>query len=95
MRKHSFIYLLLCICLVLCACQKAQEAPTEISVVLEISATEPVKETTAETTELTVPTTEPPRVIGPHLIEGNAVTIENVSVEYLNELPRNIKSSTT
>lgn len=99
MRKFSFIYLLLCISLILCACKETQAVPEETMAAQETSATEPVEETTRETieapTETTLPTTEPPRVIGPHLIEGNAVTIENVSVEYLNELPSNIKSSTT
>lgn len=67
-----------------------------MSTVPKTMVAETAEETTEETTEATtIPTTEPPRELGPEVIDGNAVTIENVSVEYLNELPKNIKSSTT
>lgn len=94
--KKIFICLLLCVCFVLCASEKAQALPTEMSTVPETTVAETVEATTEEATEaMTIPTTEPPRELGPEVIDGNAVTIENVSVAYLNELPQNIKSSTT
>lgn len=67
-----------------------------MSTVPETTVAETVEPTTEEATEATIiPTTEPPRELGPEMIDGNAVAIENVSVSYLNELPQNIKSSTT
>lgn len=97
MRKYAYIYLLLCLYLALCGCDKAQESVKEAPESTETVAVEFTQETTLETTvvstETTVPTTERPRVIGPEVIDGTAVTIESVSVAYLSELPKNIKSS--
>lgn len=95
MRKQFIIYLL-CICFTMCACEKTQTEITETTDVPETIAIEANVETTEETIETTtIPTTTPPRELGPESLDGNAVTIANVSVEYLNELPNNIKSSTT
>lgn len=95
MRKQFIIYLL-CICFTMCACEKTQTEITETTDVPETIVIEANVETTEETIEATIiPTTTPPRELGPESLDGNAVTIANVSVEYLNELPNNIKSSTT
>lgn len=97
MRKMTRTLTVLCLAamllLGLTACGDTRESPiptettpavTEATAILTEAATEPT----------TVPTTEPPRVIGPERLEGNAVTIEHVSVEYMDALPQNIKSST-
>lgn len=95
MRKQFIIYLL-CICFTMCACEKTQTEITETTDVPETIVIEANVETAEETIETTtIPTTTPPRELGPESLDGNAVTIANVSVEYLNELPNNIKSSTT
>lgn len=80
----------------MCACEKTQTEITETTDVPETIVIEANVETAEETIETTtIPTTTPPRELGPESLDGNAVTIANVSVEYLNELPNNIKSSTT
>ena len=98
MKKYILIFVL-SLCLVFCGCEKTQEISVETSEVTATLTTKLIQETTLETTEppteTTIPATETPRVIGPEAIDGKAATIENVSVEYSNELPRNIKSSTT
>lgn len=95
MRKIPFIYLILCICILLCACEKTQEETIEVRPVLETEKQSAEETTVLETEAPTIPATERPREIGPEQIDGNAVTIKDVSVEYLTELPQNIKSSTT
>jgi len=97
MKKNTLICLLLLGCLMLCACEKTEAAPTVAVAVPETTVTEtPVTETTEPTAAATtVPTTEPPREIGPEWAEGNAARIEHVSVDYSETLPQNIKSSTT
>lgn len=99
MRKTFFIGLLVCVSLLFCACGSNQEAPAEMTSAPEIATTETAAATAQVTTEVpTEASTEAPtepREIGPELIDGNAVTIENVSVSYLDELPKSIKSSST
>lgn len=103
--------IVLCMVLVLCLCfagcsisgPVAENAtapeviPAQTSMESETRATEVVTEPATETIieSTTIPTTEPPRVLGPDKIEGIAVTIENVSLDYLDQLPKSIKKSTT
>lgn len=95
--------LMLCLSLLLCACAGKQSAQQEMTkpTISEttqpqtVTATAPTPETTAAA-ETTLPVqTMPPRVPGPEMLEGNAATIENVSVEYTGDLPKSIKASST
>ena len=94
--KKGYILPALLLCISLWGCGKAQETavPTELTAV----SVETSQETTEAPTELettAVPTTQPPRIPGPERIEGNAVIIENVTVEYQDQLPHSILSGTT
>lgn len=108
MKKRNILCLLLILCLYLAGCTASDAAPETESALEVVAAEQPetaaaeaVTETIAEpateaTTESnTAPTTESPRVIGPDKIEGAAVTIEKVSVDYMDQLPKSIKKSTT
>ena len=101
MRKVMiFLLALLCVCMYGCgASEKTAVAPEVIPETTEVITepiTMPTEAATVATEEpVTVPTTEPPRVIGPDKIEGCAVTIENVTVKFADALPKSIKKSTT
>lgn len=77
---------LLFVCFTMCAYGNKQTETTETIII----------QATAESIEAaTIPATTLHREPGPESLEANAVAIANVSVEYLNELPNNIKSSST
>lgn len=92
------VAIVLCLMYVLSAC--ATDMPIEeVPEMTTAAATEPPA--TATTEPATVPSTTvsptivPIREIGPDKIEGNAVTIENVSIDFVDDLPQNIKSNST
>ena len=99
MSKVRVCFLLLLSIVILCGCAKETDpievlpettaVPETIPTAAEI-VQPPVTEPTA-----TIPPTQPPRVIGPEIAEGNAVTVQDVSVEYIDQLPQSIKSTTT
>lgn len=100
MKKQTSFFAVSVLCFSLCACGNSNEQyqPTATRKETFVAETngETIVETIISVTEAPVaPATETPRVIGPEQIEGNAVTIEKVSVEFLDELPIDIKSSTT
>jgi hypothetical protein len=83
----------------LCACANAAEnttpsQQTEATVDI-ITEPMPVPTTDFVTEPPEIPTTQPPRVIGPDRIEGDAAIIENVTVDYLDALPRSIEYTAT
>lgn len=80
MRK-LWVIVLLFVCFTMSAYGNKQTETTEAATL----------QAAGESTEATTQPREP----GPESLEANAVTIANVSVEYLNELPNNIKSSST
>lgn len=90
--------MVLCLMYVLSACtadtptdevtQPTVAAATEVPT---LAATEPV---TVPPTTIS-PTTVAVREIGPEKIEGKAVTIENVSVDFVDDIPQNIKANST
>lgn len=98
MKRFAF-FLAVCLCCLLAACENATgngsipQQTTQAEQVVTESITVPAETVIPETTA--VPTTQPPRVTGPDRIEGNAVVIENVTVEYAQELPRSIQTSST
>ena len=98
MKKHWILLLFLISAVALCSCggSKAPTAPIPVEI-----QTAPSEATVPETLPETAPTAEPtsaptvpaPRVPGPERIEGNAITVENVSVTFSPELPGSITSS--
>lgn len=100
-RKRNAVRLLLLLpvlILAMAGCTDAQEKPEET--VPETITETAVPETTAIPTEAeteppTEAVTEAPREPGPQQLEGNAAAIRDVTVEFVPELPREIKSSTT
>lgn len=97
MPKANVWILLLLGFTMLNGCAKKVDAPVvpATKAVFEtVTVTEETMEFAVTVPPATVPTTQPPRMIGPEQIEGNAVTIQNVSVTYGTELPGTIKSST-
>lgn len=94
MRKTILLLIVLCLCVGLCACSGSEETFPVTEPAVTAVPTEAVTQPTVQPTEAAaVPTTQPPRILGPESIEGNAVTIQNVSVEFLDALPASITSS--
>lgn len=100
------VVIVLCLMYVLSACttdMPIEEVPEMTTAATTEHPTMATTEhpATATTEPATIPsTTVPPtivpvREIGPDKIEGNAVTIENVSVDFVDDIPQNIKASST
>lgn len=99
LNNSAFVVVMLfCLICVLSACT-ADMPMKEVPETTTAAATEP--STMATTEPVTIPfttvppTTVPVREIGPDKIEGNAVTIENVSVDFVDDIPQNIKANST
>lgn len=90
--------LVLCLMCLFAACASDTQGKEVPETTAAATTEPPAVATTEPATE--PPTTVPPTTeavweIGPDKIEGNAVTIENVSIDFVEELPQKIKSNST
>lgn len=87
--------LLICICIILCACETTKPKTANEDIAIETVATKTTIETAPLLTEpIAILATNPPRICGPEQIEGKAISVGAVSVKFTDELPHDIRSST-